>query len=57
MRHKIVTTVMYAIAIGMAVAFLAVPAVKLKDPAMIIVMLIGVGAMLWNFVEVFREKD
>lgn len=48
---------MGVIAIGMAVAFFAVPIVKLKDPALIIVVVIGVAMMIYNFVEVLREKD
>ncbi len=40
------------IAIGLALTFLAVPIVKLKSPALIIVVLIGVAMMIYNFVEV-----
>lgn len=49
--------VMGVIAIGLAVAFFAVPVIKLKDPALFIVILIGVAAMVYNFIEVLREKD
>jgi hypothetical protein len=45
------------IAMAMALAFYAVPAVKLKDPAMIIIILIGVAAMIYSFIEFVREKD
>jgi formate hydrogenlyase subunit 3/multisubunit Na+/H+ antiporter MnhD subunit len=49
--------VMGLVAMCMALAFFAVPVLKLKDPAMIIVILIGVAMMVWNFIEVVREKD
>ncbi|MDH5263651.1 MAG: hypothetical protein OEX21_02755 [Betaproteobacteria bacterium] len=49
--------VMGLIAISMAIAFFAVPILKLKDPALIIVVLIGVAMMVYNFIEVVREKD
>jgi hypothetical protein len=48
---------MGVIAIGLAVAFFAVPVIKLKDPALLIVILIGVAAMIYNFIEVMREKE
>jgi hypothetical protein len=41
----------------MAAAFFAVPIVKLKDPALIIVVLIGVAAMIYSFIEELRGKD
>jgi hypothetical protein len=56
-KSKIITAVMGVIAIGMALAFFAVPVLKIKDPAMIIVILIGVAAMVYNFIEVLREDD
>jgi formate hydrogenlyase subunit 3/multisubunit Na+/H+ antiporter MnhD subunit len=37
--------------------FLAVPVIKLKDVPMAIVMLIGVAAMVYYFIEVVRGKD
>lgn len=49
--------VMGVIALAMAAAFFAVPIVKLKDPALIIVVLIGVAMMVYNFIEFVREKD
>ena len=49
--------VMGLIAIGFAAAFFAVPIIKLKEPALVIVVLIGVAAMVYNFIEVVREKD
>jgi hypothetical protein len=49
--------VMGLIALALALAFFAVPIVKLKDPALIIVVLIGVAMMVYNFIEVVREKD
>ncbi|HSB25218.1 MAG TPA: hypothetical protein VLE94_19115 [Burkholderiaceae bacterium] len=57
MGAKIVRAVLGLIAVLMALAFFAAPALKLKDPAMIIVILIGVGAMVYNFIEVVREGD
>jgi len=57
MNSKAAKIVMGLIALTMAVLFFAVPAVKLKEPAMIIVLLIGVAAMVYNFIEVVREKD
>ena len=57
MGGKFAKIVMGLIALAMAVAFFAVPALKLKDPAMVIVLLIGVAAMVYNFIEVVREKD
>ena len=55
--NKILRFLMGVIAIGLAVAFFAVPVIKLKDPALIIVILIGVAAMVYNFIEVMREKE
>jgi 4-hydroxybenzoate polyprenyltransferase len=57
MNSKFAKIVMGLIALTMALLFFAVPAVKLKEPAMIIVLLIGVAAMVYNFIEVVREKD
>lgn len=54
---KVMTFIMGVVAIGLAVAFFAVPLIKLKDPAMAIVMLIGVVAMVYNFIELMRERD
>jgi hypothetical protein len=48
---------MGVIALALALAFFAAPAIKLRDPAMIIVLLIGVAAMVYNFIEVVREKE
>ena len=39
------------------VAFLAVPVIKLKDVPMAIVMVIGIAAMVYYFIEVVRGKD
>lgn len=54
---KIAKILMGLFAITTALAFFAVPAIKLKEPALIIVLLIGVAAMVYNFIEVVREKD
>ena len=57
MQGKFAKIVMGLIALIMALAFFAPPVIKLKDPALIIVILIGVAAMIVNFIEVVREKD
>ena len=57
MSGKFAKVVMALIALAMALAFFAPPAIKLKDPAMIIVILIGVAAMVYSFIEFVREKD
>lgn len=55
--NKLVKIVSGLIAMAMALAFFAPPVLKLKQPAMIIVILIGVAAMVWNFIEVVREEE
>jgi hypothetical protein len=57
MRGTMIKLVMGIIAVGLALVFFAVPAIKLKEPAMIVVILIGVAAMIYNRIEVLREKD
>ena len=57
MQGRFAKFVMGIIALAMALAFFAPPAIKLKDPAMIVVILIGVAAMVYNFIEVVKEKD
>lgn len=57
MQSRFARIVMGLIALAMAFAFFAPPVLKLKDPAMIIVILIGVAAMVYNFIEVVRAKD
>lgn len=57
MQGKFAKTMMAIIAFTMAIAFFAPPVIKLKDPAMIIVILIGVVAMVYSFIEFVREKD
>ena len=57
MQGKFVKIVMALIATVMALAFFAAPIVKLKDPAMIVVILIGVVAMIYSFIDFVREKD
>ena len=46
MSGKFSKIVMGLIALVMALAFFAPPAIKLKDPAMIIIILIGVAGMV-----------
>jgi hypothetical protein len=55
--NKLVKIVSGLIAMVLALAFFAVPVLKLKHPSMIVIILIGVVAMVWNFVEVVREKE
>lgn len=57
MQGKFSKTVMAVIAVGVALAFFAPPVFKLKDPAMTIVILIGVVAMIYSAIEFVREKD
>jgi hypothetical protein len=57
MSGKFAKIVMALIALTMALAFFAPPAIKLKDPALITVLLIGVAAMVYSFIEFIREKD
>ncbi|HSC01594.1 MAG TPA: hypothetical protein VLE45_16870 [Burkholderiaceae bacterium] len=57
MGAKIVKTVMGLIGVLLAVGFFAPPVLKLKDPAMFIVILIGVVAMVYNLIETVRERD
>jgi F0F1-type ATP synthase assembly protein I len=54
MQGKFAKTVMGLIAIAMTIGFFLPPVLKLKDTAMIIVILIGVAAMVYNFIEVVR---
>lgn len=49
--------VMALIASVMALAFYAVPIVKLKEAALVVVVLIGVAAMVYSFVDFVREED
>lgn len=57
MQGKFSKTVMAVIGVGVALAFFAPPVIKLKDPAMIIVILIGVVAMIYSAIEFVRDKD
>lgn len=50
-------TLMALIASVMALAFYAVPIVKLKETALIVVVLIGVAAMVYSFIDFIREED
>ena len=55
--NKLVKIVSGLIAMALALAFFAPPVLKLKEPALVVVILIGVAAMVWNFIEVVREKE
>jgi hypothetical protein len=57
MKGRLGRIVMVLIAMAMALAFFAPPVLKLKEPAMIVVILIGVVAMCVSFVEFVREPD
>lgn len=52
-------TKIFAGLLGLALylAFLAPPLVKLKDPALAIVILIGVAVAVYEFIEVARGKE
>jgi hypothetical protein len=45
--------------IGMALftVFTGAVVVKLKEPALVVVVLIGVAMMVYDFIEFLREKD
>lgn len=49
--------VMALIASLMALAFFAVPIIKLKEGALVVVVLIGVAAMVYSLIEFVREED
>ncbi|MCB1906455.1 MAG: hypothetical protein KDH15_03715 [Rhodocyclaceae bacterium] len=53
----IVKTVTGLIATALAVAFFAIPLLKLKDPALIAVVVIGVALMIVDLVQKIRNKD
>jgi hypothetical protein len=57
MEGKFARIVMVVIAVGLALAFFAPPALKLKNPAMIIVILIGVAGMVYSAYEFVQKKD
>ena len=57
MQGKTGKIVMGVIALTMAIAFFAPPVFKLKDPALLVFILIGVAAMVYSFIEVVREKE
>jgi hypothetical protein len=57
MQGKITKIVMSLIALTLALAFFAPPVIKLKEPAMIVVILIGVVAMIYSFIEFVNDKD
>ncbi|MDH4060390.1 MAG: hypothetical protein OEU94_06220 [Aquincola sp.] len=57
MQGRFSKIVMALIAVALALAFFAAPIVKLKEPAMIVIILVGVVAMVYSFIEFVREKD
>ncbi len=57
MQGRTTKIVLGLIALAMVLAFYAPPVIKLKDPAMIVVILIGVVATIFSFVDFVREKD
>jgi hypothetical protein len=52
------TKVIYGL-IGMALftAFVGAVVVKLKEPALIVVVLAGIAMMVYDYIEFLREKD
>jgi tellurite resistance protein TehA-like permease len=57
MQGKFVKSLMGLIALALVLGFLAPPVLKLKDPAMTIVILFGVVAMVVSIVEFVRERN
>jgi hypothetical protein len=57
MQGKLAKVVMGLIAMALAIAFFAPPAIKLKEPSLVIVLLIGVAAMVYDFIDVVRKRD
>ena len=57
MQGKTGRILMGLVALAMAVAFFLPPVVKLKNVALTIVVLIGVAAMVYSFIESVREKE
>lgn len=45
------------IGLVVVIGFLAVPIVKLPEPSLIIVVLIGIAMAVYEFVEELRKKD
>jgi hypothetical protein len=57
MQGKTGKILMGLIALTMAIAFFIPPIIKLKNVALTIVILIGVAAMVYSFIESVREKE
>jgi hypothetical protein len=45
------------ISMALMVAFVGAIVMKLKDPALAIVVVIGLALMVYDFIEFLREKD
>ena len=45
------------ISMALFTAFVGAVVVKLKDPALIVVVIAGLAMMVYDFVEFLREKD
>jgi uncharacterized membrane protein len=45
------------IAMALAIAFFMVPVWKLKEIPLIVIVLIGVAMMVYEFIEGFRKKE
>ncbi len=41
----------------LAAVFFAIPIIKIREPALIIVVLIGIGMAVYEFIESMREDD
>ncbi len=46
-----------AIGLLIALVFFAIPILKIRETALIVVVLIGVAMMVYEFIETLREKD
>jgi formate hydrogenlyase subunit 3/multisubunit Na+/H+ antiporter MnhD subunit len=55
--QKLLHILMGLVAMALALAFFAPPVIKLKELSMTVIILIGVAAMAYNFIEVVRGKD
>jgi hypothetical protein len=46
-----------SIGLILAAVFFAIPIVKIREPSLIVVVLIGIGLAVYEFAESLREKD
>jgi hypothetical protein len=45
------------VGIALLTTFVSPIVIKLKDPALIVVVLVGLAMMIYDFIEFLREKD